>query len=129
MKKFFKIKHFAFGMLVVLLFGCHASENKKIPDELLGEWITSESRYADCVLKFIDGMIIFRNGPDNQSVNYIVNIKKVFDGQSILYTIFYEDSRGLRYKFPVFFGFENKREVLRFRNQKHIAWTKRKKLL
>jgi hypothetical protein len=129
MKKFFKIRNFAVGILVVLLFGCHPLNNNKVPDELIGEWVTSEPRYADCVVKLTDGMIIFGNGPDNLSVNYIVNIKKVCNGQYILYTIYYEDSRGLKYKFPVRFGFENKKGVLRFRNQKHIAWTKRKELL
>jgi hypothetical protein len=124
-----KVKIIAMCIIVTVLYGCHPSENKKVPNELLGEWVTSEPRYADCVLKLIDGLIIFGNGLDNQIVNYIVNIKKVCNGQSTLYTIYYEDSRGLKYKFPVFFGFENKKGVLRFKNQKHIPWTKRKELL
>lgn len=129
MKISFIKKIFAICVLVVLIFGCHPFENKKIPDELLGEWMTTEPRYADCVLKFTDGLIIFGNGQDYLSVNYIVDIKKVCKDQIILYTIRYENASGLKYTFPVLFGFKNKEGVLRFKNQDHIIWTKRDGLL
>lgn len=129
MKKPFKIKYFAICLLVVLLFGCYPIENRKVPDELLGEWITSEPRYTGCVLKFTDGLIIFGNGPDHLSINYIVNIKKVSNGNTTVYSICYEDSRGLKYTFPVLFGVVNNKGVLRFKNQNNVVWKKRKRLL
>jgi hypothetical protein len=124
-----KVKIIALCIIITVLYGCHPVENRKIPGELLGEWITSEPRYAGCVLEFTDGAIIFGNGPDHLSINYIVNIKKVTYGKTTVYTIYYEDSRGLKYTFPVLFGFVNKKGVLRFKNQNHVVWTKRKGLL
>jgi len=124
-----KVKIIAICVIITVLCGCHSIENKNIPAELVGEWITSEPRYAGCVLELTDGVIIFGNGPDHLSINYVVNVKKVSHGKTTLYTIYYEDSRGLKYTFPVLFGFENRKRILRFKNQDHVVWTKRKRLL
>ena len=115
---------FAFYIIVFTLFGCHILEDKTSPAELTGVWETSDPRYEDCSFELKGDMIIFNNYPEYTSINYISDIERSPETDGVLYHIDYEDKEGLEYKFSFYFVKGHDGDVIRFKNQKEITWTR-----
>ena len=89
-------------------------------------WETSAPAYANCELEIKDELIIFRNRASYANVNYINKIKRYREAEKTLYTIHYEDKKGGKYKLSLFYCDARTGDVIRFKNQQGIKWTRKK---
>jgi hypothetical protein len=117
---------FAALAIFTALSGCQPAKNTTPPDDLVGLWKTSAPKYADRSLEFTKDSIIFGGGKGNFDPHPIVNIETIREGHSILYTITHLNSEGQQYTLS--FSYDPaKGGVIRFKNQKAIAWTKERR--
>jgi hypothetical protein len=112
-------------LLLLSLTACQKHPSVATLDDLRGVWETDEPPYERCRFQITAEKIIFENGLAFTDINYIREIERAQDGGSILYTIHYENREGLCYRLSLFYSKTEKGPVICFRNQKHIAWTKR----
>lgn len=111
-------------IIILILFGCNTLKDKHVPEELLGEWKTSDTRYAGCVFKFTNSKIIFKNGPSYINTNFINEIKTFHKKNITLYEIYYKDMEGEEFQFSLFYIKTRAGGHIRFKNQKKIKWTR-----
>jgi len=107
------------------LFACQAGE-KTIPDELLGVWGTSDSKYNDCFFKLGKDSIIFVNTDPSGlyfNTNIISKIEIVIQEGKTLYNIFYKKVGEEEYLFS-FYYYPDKGGSIRLKNQTSIKWLK-----
>ena len=110
---------------IAVLFGCQIFKDREVPEELLGVWETSSSRYEDCSLEFDGERIVFQNGLTHININHVTNVKKSTEDEKTLYDIYYKDDQGREYKLSLYYLGTPGRGVIRFKNQEEIAWLKR----
>ncbi|MBW1911936.1 MAG: hypothetical protein JRI43_01955 [Deltaproteobacteria bacterium] len=122
-----KLRRLIVCVIVIALFGCQIWKDKTVPEELLGMWETSSSRYADCFFEFQGELIIFNNGLSYNAINFIKDIEKLPENGKTLYNIYYEDKEGQEFKLSLFYFHVRNGGVIRFKNQKDIEWTRRRK--
>ncbi|HBF42530.1 MAG TPA: hypothetical protein DDW42_02655 [Desulfobacteraceae bacterium] len=111
-------------IIVLVLFGCNTMEDKNVPEELLGEWKTSDTRYVGCVLEFTDSKIIFKNGSSYVNTNFINDIKEFHKKDIIIYEICYKDIEGEEFQLSLFYIKTRTGGHIRFRNQEKVKWTR-----
>jgi len=102
--------------------------NRRIPDELVGEWRTTDPNYADRWFEIDPVCISFVTGTGSISTGFIKEVKAVPEGGRTLYTISYSVD-GTANK--VSFYYETYREtakdkVIRFKHQEKTSWIKDK---
>jgi len=121
-----KFKILTILIIVTALFGCQKWKDKTVPKELFGVWVTMEQRYASCTFEVTDKMIIFSNDNlDYTAVNSITGIEKITEEGQTLYQIEYRDSEGLEYRLSLIYSKALNRDVVRFKNEMGIEWTKK----
>lgn len=110
--------------LIVVACWIWGAPNRRIPDELLGEWHTTETNYADRWFEIDPVCISFVTGQGNVSTGFIREVQAVPQGSRTLYTISYSQDGTPNH---VCFYYETgKDEVIRFKNQEKIIWIKDK---
>ncbi len=109
--------------LLTLIVGCQSRKDKNVPDALVGVWKTSTAKYADRFFEITKDVIIFGTGDGNSNLHLIDNIDTLREDQTILYTITYLNPEGQPYNFSFYYDPAHD-GVIRFKNQKQIAWTK-----
>ncbi len=116
----------AFAILVALS-GCQCGKNRSIPNDLVGVWKTSAPKYADRFFEIEKNTITFGTGEGNFEIYAITNIEveKVREEKSTLYTICYENEEEQKYKFA-FYHYSEKKGMIRLKHQNQIVWTKEK---
>jgi hypothetical protein len=113
-------------VIATALFGCQKWKDKTVPKELLGVWVTTEQRYAGCTFQVTDKMIIFSNDSlDYTAINHVTGIEKTIEEGQTLYYIDYKDSEGLECRLSLFHSKALNRDVVRFKNETQIKWTKK----
>jgi hypothetical protein len=113
--------------VVSVLFGCQLWPWNKIPEELIGEWETTEPRYHNRMLKITKDGIVFFTAPDYMDVNIITGVKTIQENGETLYEIHYRNSQRQKYKLSVYMISNPKGNAIRFKNQPKFEWTKRVK--
>jgi hypothetical protein len=109
-------------LLIVLVGWAWRAPNKKIPNELVGEWHTTDPDYADRSFEIDSVCITFTTGGGTVSTGFIKEVKEAPEGSRMLYTISYivDDAPN-----EVSFYYDpNKGKVIRFKNQEKIVWKK-----
>jgi len=93
-----------------------------VPDELIGEWHTSNAIYSDRSFEIDPVSISFGTGGGTVTTGFIRKVSAVQQGAGTLYTISYQTDESVN---KVVFYYETaKGKVIHFRNQEDIAWTK-----
>ena len=114
-----------FILIIVSIFIFYSKEDGGVPDSLIGRWTTSESRYKDRFLELSDATFTYGLGEDKEDVYFISSIEKNIQDNNTLYTINYSNIDGLEYT-RSFYYYPANGGVIKFKNQKHIKWTKEK---
>jgi hypothetical protein len=108
--------------LAIMAISTRQAPRKHLPEELLGEWHTSDPSYADRTFELDSVCIAFGTGPGMVSVGLIKDVKEIPEGNHTLYTVSYvvDDSPN-----EVSFYYDPK-SGLWFKNQEKIVWRKRR---
>ena len=108
--------------LIILASWVWQRANTPVPDELIGEWHTSNAIYSGRSFEIGPVSIRFGTGGGTVTTGFIKKVSAVQRGARTLYTISYQTDESVN---KVFFYYENaKGKVIHFRNQEDIAWTK-----
>ena len=98
--------------------------NKIVPEQLVGEWRTSNSKYSDRQLDITYASISFTTGNGTVSTGFIKEIKTVQEGARTLYTVVY-DLEGTPNELSFYYEIgKTNVGVIRFKNQQEMTWTK-----
>jgi hypothetical protein len=108
--------------LITLAFWVWRSANTLVPDELIGEWHTSNAIYADRSFEIDPVSISFGTGGGTVTTGFIRKVSTVQQGARTLYTISYQTDESVNEVCLYYETAEGK--VIHFRNQESIAWTK-----
>lgn len=110
-------------VFAVLVLSWHAP-NRKVPEDLLGEWHTSEAHHADRYFEITPVSISFTTGEGTVYIGFIKEIKQTQDGTRTLYTFVY-DVDGTRNKLSFYYESETRGGTfICFKNQQDIIWKK-----
>jgi len=96
--------------------------NKRVPNDLIGEWHSTSLGYSDRSFELDPVSISFGTGSGTVSVGLIKDIEVSQQGSRTVYTISYtlDDSANE----VSFYRDAAEANVIRFKNQESIAWTK-----
>lgn len=117
-----KAKKILLAICLLLWNGCQPG-NKSTPDDLIGVWKTTDSRYAGRSFELTKDHIIFGTGENSASFHPIAEIQKLPQAGANLYTIIYVNQEGQKYKFSFFYNSDSG-GVIWFKNQNDIRWRK-----
>jgi hypothetical protein len=79
--------------VAISLVGCRS--NTAVPQHLIGVWKTSEPRFANCQIEFIEGLVILGLMNGEEQYNSIQKVESVEEsGRSVLYSFHYRDAEG-----------------------------------
>jgi hypothetical protein len=112
-------------LLILLLAWGWPAPQKQVPQELVGEWHTTDPNYADRTFEIDSVCINFTTGGGTVSTGFIKEVKQVAQGNRTLYIISYtvDDTPN-----EVSFYFDwGKGKTIRFKNQEHVVWRKDEK--
>ena len=117
-----------FGVLIVgvaapAVFAALFLKGETIPDELVGVWTTSASRYADRTFEITKTSLIFQTGEGDYTAHQISRVRKDSDEKGTLYTIDYLNL-GEVYEFSFYYT-QRRERVIRFENQPEMDWGKK----
>jgi hypothetical protein len=98
--------------------------NKQVPEELVGEWHTTDPNYSGRSFEIGLVSISFATGEGTVSTGFIKEIREVSEGGRALYTISYV-ADGMPNEVSFYYDGANG-EVIRFKNQEKTVWTKDK---
>jgi len=117
------------GLLIflILILGCGSKKITAVPENFTGVWGTSDPTYADRTFEIARNEIIFQTGENTFNTYSIksIEMEKVPGEENDLYTINYINKEGLKYKFSFYYNPAGQGEI-RYKNQRQIAWTKKK---
>jgi len=120
-KKVFWIS-FAAVALIFLVHLMRPTRHAMVPDELIGEWHSTDPKYADRSLEIDAVSINFGTGEGTVATGFVKDVKAVSEGTRTVFTITYS-VENVPSEVTVYY--EGPRtNVLRFKNQEKIAWTK-----
>ena len=108
--------------LITLASGIWRSANTPVPDELIGEWHTSNAIYSDRSFEINPVSISFGTGGGTFTTGFIRKVSAVQQGARTLYTISYQTAESVNEVYLYYETAEGK--VIHFRHQESIAWTK-----
>ncbi|NIO11734.1 MAG: hypothetical protein GTO40_28415 [Deltaproteobacteria bacterium] len=110
------------GLFVLSFLGCVPEKEIIVPDELIGLWSTSASRYADRHFEFTKNMLIFKVGDEETGVHKIKELERSGDGNATWYTVTYL-SLGEKYKFS-FSYYPANDGIITIVNQANVQWAR-----
>ena len=119
-----KLKNILLILVISVLFvECQPSGLETVPTEIMGVWKTSAPNFEDGSFELTEDHIVFRNSgpPEYESVNSIIRIERVAEGQDLLYTVHYRNPQGEKYLFT-FYHYPTKGGTIRLKNQGGIEW-------
>ena len=107
----------------ISVFICFSRQHTRLPENLIGTWTTSELKYSDCFFELTQMTVIYGIGKKKANVCFISSAEKNVQDNNVLYTINYYDTHGIQYTRSFYYDATNG-GVIKFKNQKHIPWTK-----
>ena len=124
-----KVERVLAGLLIflIIILGCKSKKIAAVPENLIGVWGTSDPTYADRTFEITRSEVIFQTGEKTFNTYSIksIEMEKVPRGENNLYTINYISKEGLKYRFSFYYNPAGQGEI-RYKNQRQIAWTKKK---
>jgi hypothetical protein len=120
-----RLKKSSLWMTFLLVMACQPPQDPLLIERLTGVWETTEPRYAGCNFEIQGDQIIFSNGLFYTNRNSIMTITGVMDNGVGSYDILYEDLDGEEYKLSLILYKSKKGDIIRFKNQYQIYWTKK----
>jgi hypothetical protein len=117
-------------IVIVVLFLIGASifvscteKKTDIPENLIGKWITSETRYHDRFLEITKKTLVYGLGEGKEDIYPIASVTKDLKGDTIFFTINFESKDG--HKFTRSFSYApcNGGEI-RLKHEQNVAWHK-----
>lgn len=94
-----------------------------LPLELSGVWESSHPDYAGRTLEISEITLVFATSDETIDVYFVNNVKKTIEGKQTLFTVscYRMDNEEETVSF-----YYNREDggTIRFRNQKHVTWTK-----
>ena len=112
-------------LLLGLLVGCGPETTRTVPAELLGRWTTSAPKYADTFFELQRDTLILGLAGGRTETRPVTKVERVLQEGETLFTVYYLDpSDPTRTEFKLAFFFEAGAGVVRWKNQKDIAWTR-----
>jgi hypothetical protein len=115
-------------IVLIIILGCESKKIAAVPENFIGVWGTSDPTYADRTFEITRNEVIFQTGEqtfDTYSIKSI-EMEKVPGEENNLYTINYIDKEGGKFKLFFYYNPAGQGEI-RNKNQRQIAWTKKKK--
>ena len=118
-----------FGLIVVVLIAAAwiwAPAPRLVPENLVGEWVSSDARYDDRMFEIDHVSVNFGTPGAKVTVGFIQSVTAEPEGTRTLYTIAYvaNDLPGQ----ITFYYDTSKDETLYFKNRQTVFWTKRPKI-
>lgn len=113
----------AFILVAVSLFMFFPKKDKNIPQNLMGEWTSSDPRYQDRFFKITRERVTFGLGGDKEDTYFISSIEASPESHHTLYTISCKNADGASFTRSFYYQSANG-GVITFKNQKHIEWHK-----
>ena len=112
--------------LVVLLAAVwlwqNAQRNYHLPQELAGEWRSSDPRYADRSFELSQGYLSLGMGEGKATTGLIQEVKVSQESGKTLYAITYREDQQVN---RMFFYYDSSHgQTIRFKNQPGIVWSK-----
>lgn len=101
-----------------------AGEKKVLPNSLLGVWVTSDARYADCYLEITPATVVFGSAKKGYLIYFVSSFEDAHSAGQSQYRIHYTDTNGLKYQLTVVHSLRP-RESLFFGHQPGVLWTRR----
>lgn len=121
-----KLKWIVIVILILIgasIFVSRTGKHCDIPEDLTGRWTTTEPRYEDRFFEITKETLVYGLGGDKQDVYFISNLERKLVGNQLLYSIGFKNKDG--FKFTRSFYYESGNGgIIRFKNQKHVEWTK-----
>ena len=100
--------------------GPQVQQFPNVPDELVGQWHTSNLRYADRYFELQRNSVLFATGEENAPRQPVLSVEYRREEGRALYTVFYTGQDGTRQSLSFFLD----NDELRFKNQSDIIWKK-----
>ena len=113
-------------IILALLGGYNCKEEMVVPDELLGVWETSDSKYEGCYFEVTEDEINFKDIEGDVNFFKITKIEAEEDPDEdfVTYIITYADlAEELDYELSILY-FPGEEGTIRFKNQTNIVWVK-----
>lgn len=122
-----KLKWIVIPVLIVAvaIYVLQSKENKDFPEDLIGKWTTSASRYQDRFFEITKETLVYGLGGGKTDVYLISSMEESLDGNNILYTINYKNTDGLKFTQSFYYHPENGGSI-QLKHQEHIEWRKKK---
>jgi hypothetical protein len=116
----------AFAILI-LFFGAQCQKEFRVPEKLIGVWVTDDPKYADHPFEIKKDTLIFEQGLGyfDFDVFPIVGLDKSGENGDTLYIIYYLIPSGRKFEFSFYYT-PTEGGVIRFKNQPEMKWTKKK---
>lgn len=121
-----KGRNLATWLICAAVSACMNPAEGEAPRELIGVWRTQAQGYEDCELEIRAETITFSKGLTHADMNRICRVKSVTSGAVREYEIRYEDRQGQAYTLSLIFAESGRGGVIRFKNQRQIAWKRSK---
>ncbi len=113
----------AFGLIVGLIVTIATRDPAaSCPDELIGTWNTVARGYEDSMLVMTKHAVVFSAGGDHLDAQAVRRLDALPDGQRVLYTLIYGNSRSEEQ--TLVFFYDPRERTLTFKNQAHLIWTR-----
>ena len=116
------------GLVLLFGLGCSSNEIDALPQELLGEWETTEPKFEGFTFQLTQDMITFvdTNADDGVETYMIQKRTKGVDQKlkKDIYTVHYKNKEDLELKFALFYDAAGGGRVF-LKNQKGFFWTRR----
>ena len=108
----------AIFLIIVAAWMWQTPARKHLPEELWGEWRTTDPSYADRAFELDNVCINFTTGEGTISVGFVKDVKEISEGNRTLYTVSYtvDDAPN-----EVSFYYEPN-NGLWFKNQEKVVW-------
>lgn len=114
------------ALLLALVGGCGPETSRTVPAQLLGRWTTNAPKYADTFFELQPETLLLGLAGGQIDTRPITKVEKLTQGGETLFTVYYVnplDSQRTEYKLAFFFEV-GAGGVVRWKNQKEIAWTR-----
>jgi hypothetical protein len=118
-----------FGLIVVVLIAAAwiwAPAPRLVPENLVGEWVSSDARYDDRMFEIDHVSVNFGTPGAKVTVGFIQSVTAEPEGPKTLYTIAYV-ANNLPGQITFYYD-TSKGETLYFKNRQTVFWTKRPKI-
>ena len=108
--------------LFLLVSGCGTKTYMEVPDEVIGVWKTTDTKYADRYFELKKDSIVFGQGGPSMTTFSITKAVVKDQKQQALYKIEYVGSEGQTEEWD--FTYDRDTNVLRLKSQDLIEWRK-----